>query len=330
MLLILLLLLLLINLFIFPINSQYYNSHNNKNNSIIKIFTIQKNTADDLRIWSNYHGNIFGYTSIHIIDHHSSDIKTLTILNELSKLGVTIHIMDDSFDKKHLYLTNIMNQFKNVSDILIPIDIDEYIAIKDGKENKIKLYDNKDMIINEINNLPHDGRTYKFINSISKPLDCINKKIKNISQSVCSSKSFYITPWWNIIYSDTTKFWKTFYEAKSFLSTDQGNHFGSTTRCPKYSNVKEPECRYITNLVLLHYHVKSCSHYIQKMSTRSEAYGFTNETNCEKVPAGMHYCLRYKDILLTKDSNQCYQYHQISCNMDSPIINFDAIYKKYC
>lgn len=123
---------------------------------------------------------------------------------------------------------------------------------------------------------------------------------------------------------------RTFFHSNSFLATDQGNHFGYTTHCPKLSEEMPPSCWHISRLVLFHYHVKSYSHFVSKVLSRSNAYGFTNSTTCETVPAGQHYCLRAQQILALNEEHRYDYYHGISCQINSPVVTSDMIYQKYC
>lgn len=93
-----------------------------------------------------------------------------------------------------------MNHYRNTTDFLVPLDIDEYIAITHLNEDEsVSLSMNKDSILEEFATLPVDGRAYKFINSLSRPLDCDDKNLSQSSfPSICSSKSFYIPQWWKL------------------------------------------------------------------------------------------------------------------------------------
>jgi hypothetical protein len=138
----------------------------------------------------------------------------LEILHELKKLGVTVHPMGGKFDWKvlrilflsslllfqHGKLTEIMKSYKNSTDFLIPIDIDEFIGFVNVQENNVALSLDKEKILGEFSNLPRDRKPYKFIFSLSKPLDCEDENhTSNLSPpTLCSSRSFYIFRWWEL------------------------------------------------------------------------------------------------------------------------------------
>ncbi len=50
----------------------------------IIIATMVKDEDDIVKEWVEYHGKIFGFTNLYIVDNYSSD-KTFTILQKLKK-----------------------------------------------------------------------------------------------------------------------------------------------------------------------------------------------------------------------------------------------------
>ena len=105
-----------------------------------------------------------------------------------------------------------MSTYKNRSDFLIPIDIDEFIAFShfNNDNNNLEITINKEKILNEIEILPRDGRAFKFIFSLSKPLDCETKNTKILPPNVCSSKLVYIPHQLNFTKENaqTLRYWK--------------------------------------------------------------------------------------------------------------------------
>lgn len=91
-----------------------------------------------------------------------------------------------------------MTLFKNTTDFLVPIDIDEFISLaRVNEDQSIRLSMSKELILEEFAKLPVDGRAYKFIFSLSRPLDCEDRAFSKYSSStVCSSTSFYVPYWW--------------------------------------------------------------------------------------------------------------------------------------
>ncbi len=122
---------------------------------------------------------------------------------------------------------------------------------------------------------------------------------------------------------------RSFYESRSFLSTDQGNHYGSTTGCPRYT-LTSPPCHHISKLILFHFHVKSYTHFILKFFSRAHGYGFTNSSDCNQVPAGKHYCLRIKELIRSEPEKRYPLYYHASCQVKIPLVKYGEFYDSFC
>ena len=91
----------------------------------IKVLTMVKNEEDIIEYWINYHGTIFGYRNLYVIDNYSDD-GTYEKLLKYKKVGVKISRHDD-YRKKGDLMTQMIKQ-NNIYDIAIPLDIDEFIV----------------------------------------------------------------------------------------------------------------------------------------------------------------------------------------------------------
>lgn len=68
----------------------------------------------------------------------------------------------------------------------------------------------------------------------------------------------------------------------SFVSTDQGNYFGSSKRCPQPQALDFSVCYATTNLGLLHYAAASYEHYDRKATERATSgYHFGDRAACK-------------------------------------------------
>ena len=109
----------------------------------IIIATMVKNEDDIIDDWILYHGNIFGYHNLFIIDNYSTDNTYKKCLKYINK-GINL-CQKKNYIFKGDYMTNIMKN--NNCDIFIPLDIDEFIVYYDNNEVKT------DNIINYLNNI---------------------------------------------------------------------------------------------------------------------------------------------------------------------------------
>ena len=75
---------------------------------MIKIFTMVKDENDIIIDWILYHGYIFGYNNIYIIDNFSTD-GTYELILKFNNL-INIYRKDD-YKKKGVYMTELINKY---------------------------------------------------------------------------------------------------------------------------------------------------------------------------------------------------------------------------
>jgi len=115
---------------------------------MVKILTMVKDENDIVRDWVIYHGNLFGYKNLYVIDNYSND-GTWEILQEFK--GRINMFRLHNYKKKGEYMTYFLRRFcKN--ELVFPIDIDEFIVYHHKKTNKIIC--NKQFIHFYLNKLP--------------------------------------------------------------------------------------------------------------------------------------------------------------------------------
>ena len=95
------------------------------------IATMVKDEDDIVRQWIEYHGKIFSYNNLHIIDNNSTD-NTYEICKEYLSKGLNLSRKDD-YSRKGEYMTNIKNSVDH--DFFIPMDIDEFLVYYEKKNN---------------------------------------------------------------------------------------------------------------------------------------------------------------------------------------------------
>ena len=217
----------------------------------VKIILFQKDEHELLPDWIRYHAWLFGRDSIHIIDH-KSDNKTMDIIKDN---GIKYNIYEGHFGDKYKELTRVMKNFKKKYDILIPIDSDEFVAYSENKVLDI----NREKIQDKINRLPNDFR-YKF--SEWRAVDYKEK----YEDDLIDMNKFHLC--------NQGKHSKTFFPAKQFMSTDQGNHLGS---------ISSSENKWIdSGLCMIHFHTRGYLKYKEKMIRGKKAYGI-------RRTGGTHY-----------------------------------------
>lgn len=97
----------------------------------IKIYTMQKNESDILEEWILYHSKITDISNIYIIDNISTD-KSIDILLKYKNKGLNIYTENyTDYKKKGLYILQLIKHTSSNNDIVIPLDIDEFIGYID-------------------------------------------------------------------------------------------------------------------------------------------------------------------------------------------------------
>jgi hypothetical protein len=148
----------------------------------IKIFTMQKNESDILEKWILYHSKITDISNIYIIDNNSTD-NSILILEKYKDKGLNIFTKDD-YKQKGRYIYELIKKYSSNNDIVIPLDIDEFIGYIDIIEHNV------DLSLDDINILQYIIKNKYTIEQIDK----FFKENKNIGNtSYITSKNKLIT-----------------------------------------------------------------------------------------------------------------------------------------
>ena len=265
--------------------------------SLAQIFSFQQDEDHLVFDWAIYHGDIFGFENIHIIDHKSGD-SYKSKLKKLSELGIKIYPFDGPFIEKRNALSDIMLKYVGKCHYLIPLDADEFIVnrlqnriecrdVQSGlcqaskkAKNKMHMFKPMCALDNKCHDPLIDNNFFRFINSLDA----------KVGMS------------------------KTFYPANIFLKTDQGNHHGSTS---SYNNVY---C--FTDLALIHFEIFNLEQFKQKVMRGVEAY-FLKDNFKNYFGKGQHYARAYEAILEGKFEE--YTRDQIeNCQLKSEVFESDV------
>ena len=96
-----------------------------------------KNEVDIIEYWINYHGSIFGYRNLHIIDNNSDD-GTYEKIIKYKKIGVNIY-RESNYKLKGKLITSLIKEEQKIDayELAIPIDIDEFVVHYDKTHNTL-------------------------------------------------------------------------------------------------------------------------------------------------------------------------------------------------
>jgi hypothetical protein len=128
----------------------------------IKVFSVTKNEYDLIEDFILYHGYLFGYENIVLIDNESTDASVLEIYEKYKKKGVIVYT-EESYvgENQGILFTKYMNQYKNECDFMIGLDTDEFVfnidAINNGEDPT-----NRDKILEIFENLPSNFTSFSI------------------------------------------------------------------------------------------------------------------------------------------------------------------------
>lgn len=251
----------------------------------IKLFTMVKDEVDIIREWIIFHGELFGYENIYIIDNYSSD-GTYEIIEEYKD---KIHIFrEKNYLQKGILMKKLIDIFCDTNDIAFPIDIDEFIVYYDND----KVFVDKKIINDYINNLP-DMYVYKA-NYISSVIS--DNTDYGYDNAILQCKyGFYDN------YGENAK---TFFKLKNYNGDiDHGNHI-------------QTKNYHLTKICLVHYHLRNLNQIKKKIYNNVIGLGYPNDLNkLKKIIqnnnncAGNHHVNNYICILENTFHLQTNTYH---------------------
>jgi hypothetical protein len=239
----------------------------------IKLFTMVKDENDIVREWIIYHGELFGYENIFVIDNYSTD-GTYEIIQEYKGL---INIgKAKNYKDKGILMKSLINKSCLPNDIAFPIDIDEFIVYYDNN----KIISDKTTINNYMNNL-RDAHIYKANYIVSNITDNTAQGYKN---AIVETK--YGT------YQNYDNHAKSFFKLKNYNGAiDHGNHIHTNNY-------------FLTKICLVHYHCRNLFQMKKKIYNNVIGLGYPNNLEQLKIIlhknaqcAGNHHVRNYINLL---------------------------------
>lgn len=274
---------------------------------LAKIFLFTKNEVDLLDLWIPYHGKMVGFHNLYICDHGSTN-DVIKIYEKYKPYG--IHLKDCSkakFINKRKILSSLMREHKDDCHLVIPLDSDEFIAKYEGKGFSVK----ENEIRKCMEDLPIKNRRYKFNNfiavaereSYSEPL---LEMVKFVDNSHAKGKK------------------KSFFPAKFFRSTDQGNHSGRVLADGqgKGGKVTPP---IFTSLCLLHFEIRGLEQAVKKSRKGQKAYNFKDS---KKPIVGRHWWSKLQHFNQGKEATNKWWEERKNRLLGSPYLITSSVFGK--
>jgi len=100
----------------------------------VKVFMMQRNEGDILKEWLEYHGFLFGFKNLHVIDDGSTD-RSARILKSYTNKGVKVRFVRNRFTNKGNDLLEWCKELYRADqvDLFLPLDADEFVALREDK-----------------------------------------------------------------------------------------------------------------------------------------------------------------------------------------------------
>ena len=251
---------------------------------MVKIFTMVKDEIDIVRDWLIYHGSMFGFGNIYIIDNYSTD-GTYELLINMS-LEIPIHVSRlPNYALKGKYMKKLIEKYGKDDKIAYPIDIDEFVVLYNKENNTIDI--NKQNILHYIDNLP-EHKVYKTNYIISK----ITKENGYDRATIESTHGYY---------SDYGKNAKSFFNTKLFknVDIDHGNHY-------------ETSDYYLTDICLVHYHWRNTEQMKTKILNNVLGFGYKNELEYLKsLPSNCNGSHHVQNQIHVLENTYCFPNSQV-------------------
>jgi hypothetical protein len=126
---------------------------------VMKIVLMTRNEFPMIKSWVFYHGTIFGFNNLFIIDG-SNDPDAISFLDHCVKLGVNVRRSNNDLNGLSREINEVFDSQKEKSDFLIKMDTDEFLVLFDPATKKIS--NSKADIINYLDKVVYDGSMYKI------------------------------------------------------------------------------------------------------------------------------------------------------------------------
>lgn len=260
------------------------------NCTVVRIYTFVKDQHYFLRPWLEHHIRVFGADSLHVVDHESKMQDAVEDLRWAAQQGVNVTVFSGPFSRKGKYLSTVMHQdIKNAErpiDFIVPLDIDEILGIYDKGEYHFV----RSRVLKEFAKLPRAPTRFKFmgVNASTCPWPVDAGVDFQPMRSDCKIPDAH-PPRHHMA--------KTFYTARGFKSTDQGNHYGHVGN----SSSRKIEDFFLDHTVtMVSYRGLSYDQLKAKMLRGTYAYGHDKreEGKCTNAyghdKRGAHYCRWYQ------------------------------------
>lgn len=230
--------------------------------NLAKIFVFTRDEYDLIGDFLSYHGALFGYENIVVVDNNSTHPSVLRTYDAFRKLGC--EIVQDARNMNHFprILTENMLRHRGTARFLIPLDTDEFIFHKDpGGDVRQSLSSIDDTQMSII-------RFQEVYESVADP-DHVGYVKHKHTRPAREITRFKVQGW------D-----KVFFSSHYFRAVSHGNHDGITTGG---SRLLSP------NLCLLHFHNTGRRRQLERCLVSIRGYVHLNMSHVDTMTTRMDH-----------------------------------------
>ncbi len=259
------------------------------NHAPLRIFIYQKNGGEQLVNILIHYLQALTYDEVVIIANEEDDGTDLLATNPFYEkvVGKGIHFWQCSgtLQYKGQRWTEVISQYKDKTDFVLPIDADEFLAIElNGDTTSASLAWDRPSLLSALKDLPPSGgKPYKTLDAKPIPVDCEGHPDRIIPDvEGRHSPRHCNVP--GITKGKFGCFAKNIFAGEDFTTVDNGNHHGPKEKTREWRMRCENEgleAAYIpSNFVLIHYQVLDFNDWLIHMLKRVVDYKY--ELDCDK------------------------------------------------
>jgi hypothetical protein len=224
---------------------------------VLGIVALQKD-EDSLSLWLEYHSKIVDVRNMIVLDNSSEDPRTIKILNTWTTKGLHVLYNQGPYEKKGELTSRTISLLAHV-DIIIPLDLDEFLFAYDGEQPILS----KHKILSTLNDF-WNQQNYSCLGLQQFYSSAIMRANQTLETTEHFTKNVY-----------DLKIAKKIGKTKEIVAFDHGNH-NAFAKCPKpgHGTCKQNCTAGYGNLGLLHFHWVNPESVARRAVTVSIGRGF--------------------------------------------------------
>jgi hypothetical protein len=241
--------------------------------AVARLFTFVKDESYLLGTWIPYHGSLFGFDNLYLVDQGSSD-GSHALYEKFRARGLRVHRTRLDLRHRAAVLTRLMRRHRRGARVLISLDADEFVCLdKNGG-----VHVDKADILRAIAGLPADVFKYRL-----GYFDAVNDAFASVDPLTEMRRFLYTRSSGK---GSEPRHVSTCFDAAHFVATDDSNSEGRVDR--------RDDRHHCSPLMLLHFEVRGLDHFIWKNVRGATAWGHDRGSGDGR---GVHYRDRYRAIL---------------------------------